>query len=122
MRLEKMMKTHSQIFEPNRWRHSIIGRRTFASYKVPPQVIDDCIVKDGQRRNVTFKTQKGEQFTLDASITSGCEISLPKKYQNIVRGNDYVEISIIDEILVGSTNNIHDLSDCFKRSERLVLL
>jgi predicted HNH restriction endonuclease len=73
---------------------------------VPPQVIDDCIVKDGQRRNVTFKTQKGEQFTLDASITSGCEISLPKKYQNIVRGNDYVEISIVDELLVDSTNNI----------------
>jgi len=93
------MSKRQQILAPNRWRHSIANRVTLGSYKVPNQIIDACKVQDGQKRSVTFITQKGNHFTLDASIASGCEILLPKKYHANIKDNEYAEITIRDFIV-----------------------
>lgn len=96
-----MSKRH-QIIAHNRWRHWIVNRLTLGSYKIPNPIISACGVQDGQKRNVAFTTQSGSQFTLDASIASGCELLLPKKYHTTVEGNEYVEITILDFIVDSS--------------------
>jgi predicted HNH restriction endonuclease len=114
--------SRQKILAPNRWRHSLVNRRTFGTFQIPDRVRKTCNARDGEKRNVTFVTQKGKQFTLEASIASGWELLLPKRFHATIEGNEYVEITINDFILDNLTNSqlLPDIEEVFEEG-RIVL-
>jgi hypothetical protein len=85
-----------EVIGRNRFRNTVEGRLTFNALKAPPEIIRNCRLPNPGKRRVTFWLENGERFSFTATITSGWEILLPRKYQHRVEGQRSVDITVED--------------------------
>jgi predicted HNH restriction endonuclease len=80
----------------NKWRHSVVGRKQFATLQAPKEIVEYCAICDGLDRDVTLSMEDGTTYSFRAHFSSGGEMGLPKVYRDDVKNSGVVYVSIDD--------------------------
>ena len=84
------------ILSSRKWKRDISQLKHLKTFHVPVALIAKCRVKDGVKRQIRITPERGRSVSARLTISSGCEILIPKVIQSILVGKHFALFEVLD--------------------------
>lgn len=83
------------VLGSRKWRQNLAKRQYLASFNIPAAIVLSCKIQPNRKRQVEIAVSTGKRLGGFCTISSGTELLVPTKYQELLRDAEYFECEIV---------------------------